>query len=79
MKPIIYRVVFECIRPDTGVVAEYESRSPLPDIEIGESLELVACTPRIWEVTSKRKRFYETPDEIHWETVVAVDSSAFDN
>lgn len=79
-KPITYHLMIQCVRSEIGVMAEYVATTPFPPYTRGDSLELLDCEPRTWDVCYAMHRI--TADEkgnVFCSTVVMADSSVVEN
>jgi hypothetical protein len=79
-KPITYLMIVQCIRPEIGVMAEFEASTPFPSIQAGGSLELLDCAPRTWDVLSVGNRIVTGSDgSLFCATLILVDSPVVEN
>lgn len=79
-KPITYKLLIQCARPEIGVMAEYSASSPFPTFRNGDHLELLDCEPRTWDVGDSIYRIASSEDGgVVCLTVILVDSSVVEN
>lgn len=79
-KPMIYRMIVQCVRAEIGIIAEYEASTPFPAFKSDDSLELLDCDPRTWDVNFAVHRIGTAQDGRVFSTMlVLVDSPVVEN
>jgi Ftsk gamma domain len=75
---IVYGLIIQCVRPYIGIIAEYTSGTPFPELK-GKHLELIDCDPSTWDVRDAVVRLMRHGDVLFITTLLLVDSPVLDN
>lgn len=79
-KPITYSLIVQCVRPEIGVVAEYNASTPFPHFSAGVMFDLLDCEPRTWDVTGVVHRITTGNDgDVFCVTILLADSPVVEN
>ena len=79
-KPLLYKLTILCVRPEIGVMADYEAATPFPNFQRGGHLDLLDCVPNTWGITDSVQQITKVKDgTVICTTLLLVDSPVVEN